>query len=195
MGDMFKTLMWPFLKVDLNSLHETSSTVKSIKSAPVYARLHFHKETPTFDLTIERPMEKLQFGQIRLPYGLHMVLPLKGDLITSAKSAANLISANTLLPVCKVEGKALLTFDNRSHPLTMDPCFHVVAADCSIHGKFAVQARELASGQKDICAAFAATSTCSSKTTFKDPRLACTASPRLRPPPTGSPTVLLDVKL
>ena len=32
----------------------------------------------------------------------------------------------------------------------MDPCFHVVAADCSIHGKFAVQARELASGQKDI---------------------------------------------
>ena len=34
--------------------------------------------------------------------------------------------------------------------MTMDPCFHVVAADCSIHGKFAVQARELASGQKDI---------------------------------------------
>ena len=67
--DMFKTLLWPFLKVDLNSLQETSSTVKSIKSAPVYARLHFHKETPTFDLTIERPMEKLQFGQIRLPYG------------------------------------------------------------------------------------------------------------------------------
>ena len=111
--DMFKTLMWPFLKVDLNTLLETSSTVKSINSAPVYARLHFHKETPTFDLTIERPMEKLQFGQIRLPYGLHMVLPLKGDFITSAKSAANLISANTLLPACKVEGKALQTFDNR----------------------------------------------------------------------------------
>merc|ERR1712193_364342 len=110
-----------------------------------------NQQTPTFDLTLERPMEKLQFGQIRLPYGLHMVLPLKGDLLLSAKSAANLITANTLLPVCKVEGKALETFDNRTLPLTIDPCYHLVAADCSIHGKFSVQARKVpASGQKDL---------------------------------------------
>merc|ERR1711862_730703 len=75
---------------------------KDINSAPTYVRVRFNQQTPTFDLTLERPMEKLQFGQIRLPYGLHMVLPLKGDLLLSAKSAANLISATTwLLPIAQ----------------------------------------------------------------------------------------------
>merc|ERR1711862_1085119 len=146
------TLMWPFLKVDLAQIAEQIPVRPiDINSAPTYVRVRFNQQTPTFDLTLERPMEKLQFGQIRLPYGLHMVLPLKGDLLLSAKSAANLISANTLLPVCKVEGKALETFDNRTLPLTIDPCYHLVAADCSIHGKFSVQARKVpASGQKDL---------------------------------------------
>ena len=31
----------------------------------------------------------------------------------------------------------------------MDPCYHLVAADCSNHGRFSVQARELPTGQKD----------------------------------------------
>ena len=111
--DVFKTLMWPFLKVDLDRIYKTSSTVKSINSAPTYARIQFHKETPSFDLIIERPMEKLKFAEIRLPYPLNLVFPLKSGIVNSVKSTANLISANTILPTCKVENRGIETFDNR----------------------------------------------------------------------------------
>ena len=111
--DVFKTLMWPFLKVDLDHIYKTSSTIKSINSAPTYARIQFHKETPSFDLIIERPMEKLKFAEIRLPYPLNLVFPLKSGIVNSVKSTANLISANTILPTCKVENKGIQTFDNR----------------------------------------------------------------------------------
>merc|ERR1711881_167057 len=145
--EIFKTIMWPFLK--LNPLEIKPQTVgKPIKTFPVYARIQFRKDTPSFDLTIERPMGKVQMGQVRLPYPLNLVMPLKAGL-NNFKLASKLVSANTLLPVCKVEGKALQTFDNRSLPLIMDPCFHLVAADCSNHGRFSVQARELPTGQKD----------------------------------------------
>jgi len=99
-------------------------------------------------MVIERPMEKLKFGQIRLPYPLNLVLPLKSGIVNSVKSTANLISANTILPTCVVEGKALQTFDNRSLPMITDPCAHLVAADCSIHGRFAILANDLPNGQK-----------------------------------------------
>jgi len=148
--DVFKTLMWPFLRVDLDRIHQTSSTVKSINSSPTYARLHFHKDTPSFDLVIERPMEKLKFVQIRLPYPLNLILPLKSGIVNSVKSTANLVSANTVLPTCRIEGKAIRTFDNRSLPVTLDPCNHLLAADCSIHRRFAIMARDSATGQKVV---------------------------------------------
>jgi len=148
--DIFKSLMWPFLRVDLDHIHQTSSTIKSINSAPTFARIQFQKDTPSFDLVLERPMEKLEFGQIRLPYPLNLILPLKSGIANSVKSTANLISANTILPTCQVEGKALQTFDNRSFPMTLDSCAHLLAADCSIHGRFAVLASDLSSGGKKI---------------------------------------------
>ena len=36
--DIFKSLMWPFLRVDLDHIHQTSSAIKSINSAPTIAR-------------------------------------------------------------------------------------------------------------------------------------------------------------
>ena len=78
-----------------------------------FTRIQFQKDTPSFDLVLERPMEKLEFSQIRLPYPLNLILPLKSGIANSVKTTANLISANTILPTCQVEGKALQTFDNR----------------------------------------------------------------------------------
>jgi len=144
--EIFKTIMWPFLK--LNPLEQQSRPIGPIKTFPVYARIQFRKDTPSFDLTIERPMGKVQLGQVRLPYPLNLILPLKAGL-NNVKLASNMVSANTLFPVCKVESRALQTFDNRSLPLIMDPCYTLVAADCSNHGRFSVQARELPTGQKD----------------------------------------------
>merc|ERR1712212_319078 len=63
------------------------------------------------------------------------ILPLKSGIANSVKSTANLISANTILPTCQVEGEALQTFDNRSLPMTLDSCAHLLAADLSSGGK------------------------------------------------------------
>ena len=68
--------------------------------------------TPSFDLTVTRPQEKMSYANIRLPYPLNVVLPLKAGQ-NNIKLAAQKATAHSLFPVCKVEGKSVQTFDNR----------------------------------------------------------------------------------
>lgn len=145
--EIFKTLMWPFLKVDYERMQNRQ---ESIRSMPVYARIQFHKETPSFDLTIERPQEKMLFEQIRMPYPLNLVLPLKGGM-NNVKLAAQKASSHSLYPVCKLEKTAMQTFDNRSLPLILDQCYHLVAADCSKDQSFGVLSRQMpGSSRKEV---------------------------------------------
>ena len=129
---VIKTLMWPFLKIDPEHImYSTWSIPPTVRPGPLSARLQFHRETPSFDLIITRPQEKIQFGQIRLPYPLEMVLPLKGAVgmvlplkgavgavavegaVNNLKMVAQKFTGHTLFPVCNVEGHTLNTFDNR----------------------------------------------------------------------------------
>lgn len=135
--EMFKTVMWPYLRMDT----KMQKAEVSIKSSPVYTRIQFHKTTPSFDLTIERPEGKMQFKQVRTPYPLNYILPLKAD-VNNVKLVAQQLSARSLYPVCKIEGNAIQTFDNRSLPLKMDKCFHLLTADCTHQQQFGVLLRE-----------------------------------------------------
>jgi len=73
---LVKVGLWPFLKSDkASSVYERSdSTV---------CRIQFHRETPTFDLTIERPEEKVSFVSIRMPYPLNYIFPLKANQVST----------------------------------------------------------------------------------------------------------------
>ena len=67
-----KVVLWPYLKSDKkSSLHERTESS--------FCRLQFHRESPTFDMTIERPEEKISFQRIRIPYPLDRIFPLKAN--------------------------------------------------------------------------------------------------------------------
>merc|ERR1711899_496251 len=117
--------LWPFLRLDL-------SEQKSIEGQSVAQGPH---------------SAKIEFRQIRLPYGLNHVLPLKAGL-SNAKLIAKKVTGSVLYPVCKIEGQALKTFDNKTLPVDLDRCYHLVAADCSEQKSFAVLLRELSSESK-----------------------------------------------
>merc|ERR1712004_148710 len=119
--------LWPFLRLDISQQSQRSIEGQSVSQGPVSA--------------------KIEFRQIRLPYGLTHVLPLKAG-ISNAKVIAQKVTGSVLYPVCKIEGQALKTFDNKTFPVDLDRCFHLVAADCSEQKSYAVMLRELSPESK-----------------------------------------------
>jgi len=68
--------------------------------------------------------------------------------LSNAKLIAQKVTGSVLYPVCKIDGQALKTFDNKTLPVDLDRCYHLVAADCSEQKSFAVLLRELSSESK-----------------------------------------------
>ena len=136
---LVKVALWPFLKSDqMSPVHDRSeSTV---------CRILFRRETPTFDLIIERPEEKISFVQVRLPYPLDTVFPLKANQ-NNAVLAGRHIVGDSFAPICQVESTTLMTFDNRSLPFHIDYCFHLLSADCSRQRSYAVFTRTMKPGK------------------------------------------------
>merc|ERR1711862_317694 len=115
MGASYLNLgLWPFLRLDLSE--QKSIEGQSVAQDPHSAKIQFNRMTPTFDLIVNRPQEKIEFRQIRLPYGLNHVLPLKAGL-SNAKLIAQKVTGSVLYPL--------------------------FAADCSEQKSFAVLLREL----------------------------------------------------
>lgn len=144
--EIFKTIMWPYMKIDYE---QPRSSYNQLRNRNVFARIQFNQWTPSFDLTVQRSNEKMVFRQIRLPYPLNWMLPLKAD-VNNIKLAAQKASAHAMFPSCKVETNALKTFDNRTLPLSMDSCYHLIAADCSKTMQFGVLARQVNQHEKEI---------------------------------------------
>lgn len=142
--EIFKTVMWPYMKIDYD---QPRSSYNHLKNRNVFARIQFNQWTPSFDLTVQRSNEKMVFRQIRLPYPLNWMLPLKAD-VNNVKLAAQKASAHAMFPVCKVETKAMQTFDNRTLPLAIDSCYHLMAADCTKAPQFGVLARKVNNEQE-----------------------------------------------
>jgi hypothetical protein len=96
-------------------------------SFPVMVRVLFHRETPSFDLIINKPEESIVFSRIRIPYPLNLVFPMKaGTCPNNGYQILKSLSGGSLTPECKVGAEMLTTFDNKSIPLKLDDCFHLV---------------------------------------------------------------------
>jgi len=144
---VIKTLMWPFLKANrLNNI--VGNHVGPVMHTS--ARLQFNRETPTFNLIIVRPTETIEFRQIRLPYPLEFVLPLKGGM-NNVKLAAQKLTGYNLYPVCEIVGQDVTSFDHRRIPFPVDPCFTLVTGDCNPQGgRFGILSRNLKSNMREV---------------------------------------------
>jgi len=137
---VIKTLMWPFIKMDY-----VTPAIAMQEASPMMRTsllLQFNRQTPSFDLTVVRPNEKIQFRQIRLPYPLELVLPLKAGM-NNIKLAAQKLTGHTLYPVCRIEGQHFKTFDNSSFLFPVDHCYTLIAGDFSLQKEFGILARSL----------------------------------------------------
>jgi uncharacterized protein YkuJ len=117
-------------------------------SFPVMVRVLFHRETPSFDLIINKPEESIVFSRIRIPYPLNLVFPMKaGTCPNNGYQILKSLSGGSLTPECKVGAEMLTTFDNKSIPLKLDDCFHLLSGDCSARRSYGILARNMKNEQ------------------------------------------------
>jgi hypothetical protein len=139
---LLKMTLWPYIKHERKS----SSNEESDNEHNVLARIRFHRENPSFDLTINGREEKVSFSQIRIPYPLNLVFPLKAG-VNNVNLAAKQLIGNSASPVCKIEQTEMTTYDNRSLPFHIDYCFHLLSGDCSNERKFGILTRTMKPGE------------------------------------------------
>jgi len=141
MVEYLKICLWPYIKAVKTS---GSSIEESGRSAnlPVMVRVLFHRETPSFDLIINKPDESIAFSSIRIPYPLTLVFPMKAGR-NNAYLAAKAITGGAYTPECKVGAKSLTTFDNKTISLEVDDCFHLLSGDCSRDHSFGILIRSV----------------------------------------------------
>ncbi|QQP55600.1 Vitellogenin 2 [Caligus rogercresseyi] len=134
-----QSLWWPYVTENHSFTHVTGHFQPKRESS---AHIVFHKASETVSLTLKTPERHIKFGHIRVPYTLRTMLPLVAGESNIVKSL-NLNTGERFNPVCHVEKDWLRTFDNRSLPLHMDDCFHLVAGDCSSTVRFGLLARSV----------------------------------------------------
>jgi len=140
--DLLKMYLWPHIKAVKSSKQTENMLQEENSSYPVMCRVLFHRETPTFDLIINKPEKSVAFSQIRIPYPLNLVFPMKAGR-NNAYLALKSITGSSLTPECKVGSESLTTFDNKTMPLKIDDCFHMLSGDCSKHSTFGILARNI----------------------------------------------------
>jgi hypothetical protein len=145
--EYLKIFLWPHIKaVKSSKSNQQNMLQQENNSFPVMCRVLFHRETPSFDLIINKPEESIAFSQIRIPYPLNLVFPMKAGR-NNAYLALKSITGSSLTPECKVGSEQLTTFDNKSLPLNMDNCFHLLSGDCSKQHSFGILARNMKNEQ------------------------------------------------
>ena len=140
--DLLKAYLWPYIKAVKSSKVNQNMLQEEKSSFPVMCRVLFHRETPSFDLIITKPESSIAFSQIRIAYPFNLVFPMKAGR-NNAYLALKSITGESLTPECKVGTQKLTTFDNKSMPLNLDDCFHLLSGDCSQQRSFGILARNM----------------------------------------------------
>ena len=142
--EYMKICLWPYIKAVKSNRHHQNMRDEDRNSFPVMVRLLFHRETPSFDMIINKPEESIVFSKIRIPYPMNLVFPMKaGTCPNNGYQIIKSLSGGALTPECKVGSELLTTFDNKSMPLKMDDCFYLLSGDCSKHRSFGILARNM----------------------------------------------------
>ena len=147
--EYLKIFLWPYIKAVKSSGSSDSRLNQNMlqeekASFPVMVRILFHRETPSFDLIINKPEESIVFSKIRIPYPLSLVFPMKAATCpNSFYQILKSLSGESWTPECKVGSEMLTTFDNKTMPLKMDDCFHLLSGDCSHQRSYGILARSM----------------------------------------------------
>jgi hypothetical protein len=137
--EYLRMYLWPYLK-DVKMSPSVDESVKNNYAA--MARILFHRETPSFDLILNRPSQSIAFSRIRIPYPLNIFFPMKAGR-NNAYLALKAITGEDFTPECKIGTESLTTFDNKTMSLEMDDCFHLLSGDCSKDRSFGILARNM----------------------------------------------------
>lgn len=130
-------LWWPYVTENHSFTHVTGHYQPKRESS---IHLSFCKSSETVSMTLKTPERHVKFSNIRIPYVFRPFLPfVAGE--SNLMKAVQITSGSRMLPTCRIEKDWLRTFDNKSLPLHMDDCFHVIAGDCSTTMQFGILAR------------------------------------------------------
>ena len=142
--EYLKIYLWPYIKAAKSSKQNQNQMQQedNRSSYPVICRVLFHRETPSFDLIINRPDQSIAFSMIRIPYPLNLVFPMKAGR-NNAYLALKAVTGSSFTPECKISKESLTTFDNKTMPLNLDDCFHLLSGDCSQDRTFGILARTM----------------------------------------------------
>jgi hypothetical protein len=153
-----KAFLWPYISHDETFVSTSPSTHSQGQNKEVLVRLQFQPTFNTFDLSVIRPEERVTFRHIRNTYPIlssmifpvgcekcPVAFPLLGAATPCKPSIARVLGHDN--SVCRIEKSWLTTFDNKTMPLKMDDCFHLVTGDCSSTYRFGVLARSVGHSQ------------------------------------------------
>jgi len=142
--DVVKMVLWPYFKPSESRSDYRQNLQSAGSSYSTKTIIGFHQDTPSFDLTIVREGESLRFLNVRIPYPYNLVFPLKGGR-NNIFLAARALTGKSFTPECKVGMKQITTFDNKTMPMALDECFHLLSGDCSKDKSFGILARSIRS--------------------------------------------------
>merc|ERR1711962_1415268 len=121
-----KVFLWPFTtKVQVKSSPVSSETFTT------HLKMQFQKWSPAVNMTISRPQEELFFSNVRIPYPLSLLVPLKNGSNNLRLASGNLASRQKQLrcvlrknQINKINGGVI----DLTKTLFLDGCYHVLTS-------------------------------------------------------------------
>jgi len=151
-----KALLWPYYVPTQSTVVPTTSvTDLTLKKFNTTTMIKFMQLTPSFDLTIVRPTEKIVFEGIHVQYPFALFFPLKAIRNNINLSVNKVVNGSPIGKSCTIASSALhqevMTFDNTTLILpTTSPCNYLLAADGSKYHRFGVVVTPLPTGAKVV---------------------------------------------
>jgi len=143
--EVLKVYLWPYYTPSCSAIE--SHTLNSGHYKTV-VELIFKQHTPSFDLKIVLPTEKVFFRNVRIIYPYSIFFPLTAVRNNIHMGLSKVVSGSVLSSkACMIKGEHLIKFNGNSIdiPSTVQAPV-VVAADCSTFHRFAIKAQHVKKG-------------------------------------------------
>ena len=121
-----KVFLWPFT----TKVKAKTSPVNS-ETFTTHLKMQFQKWSPAVNMTISRPQEELFFSNVRIPYPLSLLVPLKAGSNNLRLTSGNLASRQKQLR-CVLRNNQINKINEGVIDLTktlfLDGCYHVLTS-------------------------------------------------------------------
>jgi len=150
-----KAFLWPYY-VPSQSTVVPTTTGLNLKKFNTTTMIKFMQLTPSFDLTVVRPTEKVVFQGIHIRYPLSLFFPLKAIRNNINLSVNKVLVGSPVVPTCTIATSTamhqeVLTFENSTLVLpTTAPCNYLLTADGSKYHRFGVVVTPMTTGAKIV---------------------------------------------